>query len=706
MTTATSRLKQAQRVLTPESIAIVGASTRNHITQALLQNMKDFAFPGDVYLINPKYAEMEGQPCYPSVEAIGKPIDLAVILVPADAVPAAVADCVKAGVGGVMVMSAGFGEDQRGSGKERERALLNAVEGSDVIIVGPNAEGFIDTRLGMWLSFSPSVNQEFLRGATLWAGPDSDLKQNVHGNIAVVSQSGGLGFAVFGRGVERGIGFSHIISLGNELDLDVLDCTEYLLAQPDVKVIAMYVEGFRRPERLRAVAAAARAAGKFLVIGKAGESKSGGEAAVSHTGHLAGASAVNLAAMRKFGILTVADQDEMLDVCAVLSTCPPLNGNRLGVASLSGGSAVWAADACERFGFELPELTGSTRDRLLADLPDFANARNPIDLTGASKTTLVNILDIITDGPHVDGAMAIASLSLLKMSDKLLPLPEVVEKTGKPVVIYSYTTPHPEAIKAFRERNIPIYESSTRAARALAALRFASQPCDFDAGLPLPAAGRRRVLTELETTELLRQQGFPTTTQGIATSTDQAAAIAAGLDGPVAMKLQASSIPHKDKIGGVILNVQGEAGIRANFDLLIERAKGFDDLEGVLVQEMVPAGVEMIVGIDNTSGFGPIILIGFGGSNAEAMADSTLRCAPLTHADVREMLGELRHGSLLTEPIVGVPALPTDAFVDFVVRLSDYAVAQSASIVELDINPAVLSCDAIKIVDSMMVKAF
>jgi acyl-CoA synthetase (NDP forming) len=602
-----------------------------------------------------------------------------------------------------MVMSAGFGEDQRGSGKERERALLRAVEGSDVIIAGPNAEGFIDTRRGMWLSFSPSVNQEFLRGATVWNGPDSDLKQNVQGDIAVVSQSGGLGFAVFGRGVERGIGFSHIISLGNELDLDVLDCAEYLLTLPEVKVVAMYVEGFRRPERLRMIAAAARAAGKFLVVGKAGESKSGGEAAVSHTGHLAGASAVNLAALRRFGIVPVFDQDEMLDVCAVLSMCPPLTGDRLGVASLSGGSAVWAADACERFGFELPEMTGETRERLLADLPEFANARNPIDLTGASNTTLVNILGIVTDGSQVDGAMAIASLSLKLMGEKLLPLPQVVEKSGKPVVIYSYTTPHPEAIRAFRERSIPIFESSTRAARALAALRFASQTAMFDGDMALPGQGHRRVLTEQETTELLRQQGLPTTAQALATSADEAARIAAGIAGPVAMKLQAPSIPHKAKIGGVVLDVSGEAAVRASYDLLVERAQGHGDLEGVLVQEMVPAGVEMIVGIDNTSGFGPVVLVGFGGSNAEAMADTTLRLAPLSHEDVHQMLGELRHGALLTEPIGGVPVLAVEQFVDLVVRLSDYAAAQSHRIVELDINPVVLSGETIRIVDSVMV---
>jgi acyl-CoA synthetase (NDP forming) len=687
-------------------VAIIGASPRNVKALSVLKNLRDSTFSGDIYPVNPNYQEVDGLRCYPSVEAIDVPPDLAVLLVPADAVPLAAASCVRAGVGAAVIMSAGFGEDERGSGKERDTALRAALDGSDMVVCGPNSEGFVNVSRGITLSFSGSVNSTFLREAVSWAGPDADLQQSVQGGVAIVAQSGGLGFSVFGRGVEIGVGFSHVVSVGNELDLDVLECAEYLLAQPDVQVVAMYVEGFRRPERLRALAEAARVAGKSIVIGKAGGSESGSKAAMSHTGHLAGEARVNEVVFDSLGIVSVADQQEMLDVCAALAVCPPAAGDRVGVVSWSGGSAVWTADACERYGLQLPELDNAMREKLSAVLPEFANIRNPIDLTGAAKSTPGKILRSVADAANLDSFVLIVPLNHPGVLDgDRQDLSDLLAETGKAVVVYSYTTPHPGSRVTCRKLGIPIYESSTRAARALAALHFVAgrQAPQVAVDVAVPRGDDRQLFSERATTELLRIAGLPTTRQELAVDAEQAVAAAERMDGPVALKLQAPSMPHKKLAGGLLLAVQGNDAVHAGYRELMDLASAYPDVEGVLVQEMVPPGLEMLVGIDNNSGFGPMVMVGFGGSGVEELSDSSLRCAPVTAEQALDMIRGLRHGALLTEPLSVFPKYSLDALIDFVVRLSTYAVDHSAQLWELDINPLIVTEQGVRIIDSMMV---
>jgi acyl-CoA synthetase (NDP forming) len=292
-----------------------------------------------------------------------------------------------------VIMAAGFVEDERGEGKARQAELDEILRDSDLVVCGPNSEGYFNLSSGIALSLSQSVSADFLRKAATWVPQDEpDLARALAGGVAIVAQSGSLGFSIFSRGAVAGIGFSHVVSLGNEIDIDVLDCTEYLLSRPEVKVIGMYVEGLRRPERLAAIAEAARAAGKALVIGKAGSSKAGRVAALSHTGHLAGESMVYDAVFRRLGIIQVYDQEELLDVCAALATNDPIKGHGVAVVSWSGGSAVWTSDALERAGFTLPEVDLVRQGALAKLLPPFASIRNPVDITGASKVGLAKIV--------------------------------------------------------------------------------------------------------------------------------------------------------------------------------------------------------------------------------------------------------------------------------------------------------------------------
>lgn len=713
---AASVRSPAARLLEPRNIAVVGASP-DAGTARLLETLRWYGFAGDIYPVNPKYDEINGLKCYPTVSAVGESVDLVTIRIPAAGVAAVLRDCVQAKAGAVMILSAGFIDDERGAGKDRQAEIEMILDGSDIVVAGPNTLGFFNISAGIACTTSPGIHPDYIRASAPWIPPgDDELRDSLRGGVAVLAQSGGLGFSVFSRGIADGVGFSHIVSLGNEVDLDVLDCAEYLVTLPDVRVIAMYVEGFRRPERLPVVAEAARAAGKALVIGKAGLSDVGRDAALSHTGHLAGDASINDAVFRRLGILQVHDREEMLDVCWALSTGRRLGGSNVLMGSLSGGSAVWTADALHRAGFKLPPIDEERQSALGSVLPEFANLRNPIDVTGAAAVGLATILRIAAKADYIDAVLVITTLNTtMAMEKDGADLAALVRETEKPIMVYSYTEPSPEARRAYRKFGLPLFESTTRCVRALSALRsFADvQASSMDRPAPVrlgpprelwPTPDGRGVLTEWQTSELLRSAGFPVCRQMLAVNSEEAVRAVRKLGRSVAMKLQAPSLTHKASGGGVLLNIAGEAAVTSAFEkLFVEVGGQLPDRQGVLVQEMAQEGLEMISGIDNTSGMGPVVMLGFGGSRVEQVADVVMECAPLTKADVWSMIRALRHGPILDSSVSGIPAFDAEALVDLVVRLSHWAVEFATAVAELDINPIVVHEDGVTIVDSLLV---
>jgi acyl-CoA synthetase (NDP forming) len=705
---------RAGRLLEPRTIAIIGASSGEGLSSRLVANLAAHGFEGEIFLVNPRHSQIGGVPCYPSIVDVPASVDVAAVVVPADAVADALADCVQAGVGAAVIMAAGFVEDARGPGKDRQARIEEATRGSDLVVCGPNSEGFFNVSSGIALSFSGSVNPDFLRYSAAWMTPEEqNVREAIAGDVAIVAQSGGLGFSIFSRGVAAGMGFSHVISVGNEMDLDVLDCAEYLLTRAEVKVIGMYVEGLRHPERLPAVATAARRAGKAIVIGKSGVSAAGSRSTLSHTGHLAGDARLYAAAFRHYGIIEVSDQEELLDTCWALSTSPPLTGDNVAVVSWSGGSAVWTADACERAGFRLPVLDDDTQARLAELLPSFAGVQNPVDITGASKTSLGKIMRIVAEAPDADGLVLITTLHTEGAMERDFPdLSEALAATGKPMVVYSYTEPRPGNRRAVRDLGLPLYPSSTRAAKSLGALRAlgrsreqgAAQDAVHAAAAP-PAGGERPgVYTERQTTERLRSAGFAVAEHALATDAAAAVAAAARIGFPVALKLQAPSVPHKASIGGVLLNVGDADAVHAGFTRLWDDiASGIHDAEGILVQRMIPDGIEMLVGIDNTAGFGPMVMLGFGGSNVERVNDTVIEAAPLTTERALAMIGSLRNAAVLTEGLGGRHGYDIEALAGFLVRISAWAVAHRDTVGELDINPLLVTGSGVLIVDSLLV---
>lgn len=712
------RSDRIRKLLAPRSIAIIGASAGKGIGAAIRRNLAEYGYDGAVYLVNPRYDEIAGEPCYPAVDRIGQDVDLAAIVVPADAVPEAVAACVRAGVGAAVIMSAGFAEDTRGGGVERQEAMDAALAGSDMVVCGPNSQGILNVTDGIPVSFSGSVQQDMIARAGAWMSDEqrADIAGSVAGGVAIVAQSGGLGFSLFARGVAQGIGFSHVVSVGNEADLDVLECAQYLLTCPEVRVIGMYVEGVAQPERLAMVAQEAMAAGKAIVVGKSGSTDAGSRAALSHTGHLAGDGRALEAAFRRFGIISVQDQDELLDVCWALSTLQPMRGDNVGVVSISGGSAVWTADACERAGLSLPPFDEERQQALSGLLPTFASIGNPIDVTATAGTPLSTVMRAVADASYLDALMLITTLqSAVLIERDFAELAALAAEATKPIVIYSYTDPTPASVRGLRAMGLPIYPNSTRAVRALTGLRdwararqqWAERGGFAPVGTASAASSRaREVLTERETTRLLGDAGLPVLRQALAGTADEAAAAAAAMGTPVALKIQAPSVPHKASIGGVLLGLETPEAVHAGFEAMLrDVAPKAPDLEGILVQQMAPAGLEMLVGIDTTAGYGPALMLGFGGSGVERVRDTVIELAPLTADDARAMIHRLRNSAVLVEGLGTGRRYDVDALVGFLVAVSDWVMRDGDGIQELDVNPLLVTEDGVVIVDSLLVRA-
>jgi acyl-CoA synthetase (NDP forming) len=697
---------------------VVGASPDERSTgQRIIRFLDRYGYAGAVYAVNPKYAEILGKPCVATVAQAG-PVDLALIVVPATAVPAVLEDCVRAGAKHAIIMAAGFADDSQASGHELQQAVARIVAASTLRVGGPNAEGYLNVLDGIPASFSSSVDPEVGFVGIDWVPEGSNLVRLAAGNIAVLAQSGGLGFSCFSRGLADGLGFSHIVSTGNEVDLDILECLAYLLEDPRVRVLSLYLEGLKQPERFTAVARRAAELGKPLVIGKAGASESGRKAALSHTGHLAGTDAVYEAVFKSYGIHRVRDQEELIDASWAFSCCPLPRGNRVAVISWSGGSAVWTADACERAGFVLPEIDPDRQRELRALLPSFASTANPVDITGASQIGLADVLRVLVDAPYLDAIVLISTLhrsELLRRDFSLMQ--QIVASADKPIILHTYTRPSAESKRLMRELGLPFYTSSTRTVRALRALAdYASfqQRWQASAGRTAVAVSDSpeltRNLSEYDASALLAQAGLPTSKQILARSPREAAAAARRLGLPVALKLQSPDLAHKSAVGGVLLNVRTLREVRAGCARLLELATtlgGGLQVQGVLVQEMVTAGVEVIVGIENSSGFGPLVLLGMGGLRAEELRDSTMRCAPITMAEARLMLGELRGAPFLLQHRPDGMEPDVDALLQLLVDLSEWAARNAHLVRELDLNPVIVHARGrgVAIVDSLMVVA-
>jgi acyl-CoA synthetase (NDP forming) len=454
-------------LLRPRSVAMIGASRDpKALGGRPLGFMARYGFPGKVYPVNGSAPEVQGLRSYASITDVPGPVDLALVMVRAELVPQVLLDCAAAGVRVAVVLSSGFGEGT-GSGHGLLEALAPGLAASGMRILGPNCEGLASLPASAPLTFSPVLDI------------DASGTRLRPGNIAVLSQSGGLGFAVAQWGTEAGLHFSYIISTGNEYDLDSVELAGRLVELPDTDIVIMLIEGVRDLAELRALAERFTAAGKRLVVAKLGTTTPGARGAYAHTRHVAGDQAEYASLFRAHGVLAADSEEDLIDVVQAIAKSRALGsqqlppGARVGIATTSGGAGVWLADACAARGLAVPELSAAVQGRLKAHMPPFGSPVNPVDLTAqlTAGGTVVPALRVLTESGEVDAVVLVTSLSSAgRLEDDKAALAELIAQTGLPVFIFSYTRPAPSCVQILQDLGVPWYTSAARAARGLAAL--------------------------------------------------------------------------------------------------------------------------------------------------------------------------------------------------------------------------------------------
>lgn len=709
-------------MLVPKSIAIVGASRkRTGPTGMLLDLVAEYPSTPPICIVNPSGESIDDLPTYRTVAEMPNAVDLALLLVPAAAAETAARECAARGIANLAVFSAGFADDRDEAGARRQAALAQVGAETGVRILGPNSQGFMNLIDGVPATFSPAVMPSAL--ARYFDGDKVAALERARGNVAIVTHSGGMGFALFNRGVARGIGFSYVISTGNEVDVEVTDCLEFLLDDSHTDVVMMYLEGLQRPERFAALAARAQAARTRLVVAKLGRSAAAARAALSHTGHLAGDDRAYDAVFRRYGVARANDPDEMLDMAAALSLCPPARGRGVGVVSASGGSAVWLADSLANAGLDVPILHRDTQVLIEKELPSFASLVNPVDITGAVAEGAAEILRTMANDPAIDIVVLSTTIAnVARLEGDRDALGALAADGSIPTFVYSYTEPSAASRAILREIGLPCFSSVAGCAHAVAALVRVSQPA-VAVTLGDTASMRRArhrliefshrdgALCEYEAKLVLNELADVATAippERLATSREHAVAAAAQLGYPVALKVQSRSIAHKAAAGGVALALGDADAVRDAYDRIVEAAATHLDgthFDGVLVQSMATSGLELIVGVQNRSGLGPIVVVGYGGALVEVIDRTVMFPAPFDEAEVAELLREL-----------GVPrALANGRAFDDVDRalaplyrliaaVSQFAWAARDTMSELDLNPIIVdrSTGVATIVDALI----
>ena len=669
----------------PTSVAVIGASRdETKLGHAVVKNLLECGYQGRIYPINLKDDEILGLQAYPSVLTVPGDIELTVVVVPDRFVATVLEECGQKGVRGVVVITAGFRE-VGGEGLKKEKELVDIVRRYDMRMLGPNCLGVIDT-------ICP-LNASFARGMPK------------RGEIAMMSQSGALLMAIHDWALGEGVGFSRFVSLGNKADIDETDLLQLWDDDPHTKVIIAYLEGIADGPEFMKIAEHVGRETPIIAI-KAGTSDAGARAVSSHTGTLAGSERAYDAAFKQAGITRADSVEELFQYAHAFSEATPIKGDRIAVVSNAGGAAIMATDALDRAHLQLATFQRETIELLQRQLPPGSNALNPVDVRGDSDAEMYRFaLDAVLRDGNVDGVIAILiPQAVTKVDETAHAIIEVVRQHDKPVLSsFMGKNLADVGVEILRDADIPNYSYPEPAVDAMRAMverwRWLEKPpramkrFDVDrkkveqAFAAVRDDGRVKV-GDAEARQIMEAYGFTIPQSELARDPDEAVAIAEKIGYPVVMKVTSPDILHKTDIGGVKLNIMSASDVRDAFDLLMYRAYRYmpqAEVWGALVQEMVPQGKEVIIGVNRDPQFGPLLLLGLGGIYVEILKDASFRIAPVARWEAEEMIGELRSAPLL-HGIRGEKPSDLEAIVDCVLRVSQLAV-DFPEIVELDINP-------------------
>lgn len=690
-------IRNLDAVLDPKSVVLIGASPRpGSLGQLLARNLLRAGFRGDTYFVNPRADEVEGQPCYPDVASLPETPDLAVIATPPDTVARLIGELGARGTRGAVVITAGFGEGGSKAGQRRRREILEAARPHLLRIVGPNGVGLVVPRIGLDASFVHL--------------PVAD------GGIAFVAQSGAVIVGVVDWAEPRGVGFSHLVSIGDMADVDFGDMLDYLAADPKTTSILLYIEAVTNARKFMSAARAA-ARVKPVIVMKAGRHEEGARAAASHTGALAGSDAVYDAAFRRAGMLRVTSLRELFEAAELLSDDVEPHGDRLAIVTNGGGFGVLATDAVIDEGGRLAELAPTTIEALDGVLPATWSRANPVDIIGdAPGERYVRALDQVLDDPGVDAVLVMncptAVASSVEAARAVAEALDEGSPASSPPVIAAWIGDSEEAVRGRQlldQHGLATFETPAEAVRAFmnrvrysrAQAQLQETPPALTSELP-PRRGaalavvedaladEREWLTEPEAKRVLDAYGVPTVETAVAHDLDELTAAADRIGYPVVVKILSRDITHKSDVGGVALDLGSSEAARDAARRMVERVRAAAPnarIDGFTVQPMVAhtGAHELILGMTEDAQFGPVLLFGQGGTATEVIADRALALPPLNLALARGLIEETRVAKLLAGYRDRPPA-DRAAIAETLVRLSELVVDRP-EIVELDINP-------------------
>ena len=696
----TSAVNAVRGFFFPRSVAVVGASRqRNTIGAEILHNLLSYGFHGPVFPVNPSANVVQSVLAYANVEEVPGPLDLAVIVVPAEYVQRVVEDCARKGVRSLVIISAGFAETGL-EGRAKQDRLMRTCRDAGMRLIGPNCMGILNTDAGVRMN------------ATFAPTPPPT------GRAGFMSQSGALGLAIMDHASALGLGLSTFVSVGNKADISGNDLIRYWGDDANTDLILLYLESFGNPRKFSRIA---RRVGrkKPIVAVKSGRSSAGARATGSHTGALIAASDVNVDALfRHAGVIRTDTLEEMFDVAALLSTQRPPAGRRVAILTNAGGPGILCADACEAEGLTVTELEPGTRQALQALLPREASVGNPVDMiASASAEQYGQALRVLGRDPNVEALIVIFVPPLVTRPEDAAraitaAARDVVEhKPVLAVFMQSHGVPHELRTPDVR---LPAYRFPEDAAIALARAAgygewlgrpieappvFADVRPDDATAIIASALGRgEEWLTPHDMAELLSCYGLPVLPQRWAASVEEVGTAAAELSGKVALKASAPGLVHKTEAGAVRLGLTPEsAGAAAREMTETLHAHGHEP-NGFLVQRMAEPGVEMIVGVVHDRRFGPVIACGAGGTLVELLKDVAVRLTPMSMRDANEMIAELRTAPLLTG-YRGGPAHDVAALRDIILRVATM-VEDLPQISELDLNPVFVHQTGASIADA------
>jgi acyl-CoA synthetase (NDP forming) len=680
----------------PRSVALIGASTeQNKLSGRPFRFFREFGYAGNVYPVNPKYPEIAGVPCFAKLSDIPGEVDLAVITLPATAVPEALAECGTKGVKAAAIISSGFAE-VGGEGARLQEELKRVALENGIAVCGPNCSGFVYFPERVTATFSVGLDGGFPE-----AGP-----------AAFISQSGALSSYILGAAKERGLAFRYWITTGNECVLSFTDYLQYLLEDPEVRLVLGYLEDARDGEAFQAAARRALVLDKPLIIMKTGRSEAGAKASISHTGSLAGADEVYQAVFSQNGVLRAESLDELFDLALLAQAPRRPRRKRVQVVSISGAAGILMADVGNEFGLEFADLSDSTKDELQKIMPPFASITNPMDVTAeavARPGLLSQAAEVILKDPNVDNLVMFFGIVPGAHEKLATAIAQVAQGTDKLVVMTWFPLPRAEIWMSLARAGVPVFPEPARGIRALgkmaqyvatrervlshqprASIKKSNLGSEIEKILDQAKDQGRNALSEMEAKGLLKAWGLAVPRGGLARNAAEARSLAGSIGLPVALKVSSPDLLHKTEAGVIRLGLKSPEEVESAFEQILEKAKKWNPearLDGVLVEEMIGGETrEVIVGARQDLRFGPVVTCGLGGIFVEAIRDFAVWPAPLTAEEAREMITRIRGYRILAE-FRGRPAADLEAVARVLCDVGQLVCQGRNRIAELEINP-------------------